>query len=100
MQNFLFAEIDIYKSFVVAFVYVNSKPTNIYRFLTEFVTDLNNIYGKRCKNRIVYDSSNYQLITDISFRNHQNDSEHHIGHTPLIYVEPKINFISHFVVSN
>lgn len=57
------------------------------------------VYGRRCKNRTMYESTSEKLRTDTSFRN-QDDSEHHYGRTPLIYVEPKINLISQFVLDS
>ncbi|XP_011862876.1 PREDICTED: uncharacterized protein LOC105559276, partial [Vollenhovia emeryi] len=57
------------------------------------------VYGSRCENRTVYCSSNALFRTDESFRNY-DDVEHHIGHTPLVNIEPKINLISHFVLDS
>lgn len=57
------------------------------------------VYGRRCENRTVYEFLNNEERTDESFRN-QNDPEHHNGYTPLLHVEPKINFISHFVLDS
>lgn len=53
--------------------------------------------GQRCQNRTVYVSTRCAKRTDKSFRQ-QEDSEHHVGISPLLRLEPPIDMIKQFVL--
>lgn len=58
------------------------------------------IAGKRYKKRTVYPlTGNFQLRTDESFRK-QSNSQHHLGKSPLLLIEPKIDLVNQFVLDS
>ncbi|XP_074096108.1 LOW QUALITY PROTEIN: uncharacterized protein LOC141525491 [Cotesia typhae] len=56
------------------------------------------VKGQRYKKRTVYPlTNNCQPRSDESFRN-QSNSKHHIGTSPLLLIEPKIDLVNQFVL--
>lgn len=53
--------------------------------------------GQRYQNRTIYVSTNCDKRIDESFRA-QEDSEHHVGISPLLRLEPSIDMINQFVL--
>lgn len=55
------------------------------------------VKGEKHENTTVFLDIHCEKRTDVEFRNF-TDVNHHIGVSSLIYVEPNINMINHFVL--
>ncbi|XP_076280281.1 uncharacterized protein LOC143209033 [Lasioglossum baleicum] len=115
----IFHDPDIYRPFPVAIYCGDGKPTNIERYLEKFINEINDLQ----RNGIAIDSRRFTIsikafICDRParsflkcnkghggyfacerFRN-QSNTGHHLGISPLLRINPKIDMINHFLLDS